>query len=88
MKSKKKDTPNPTPSSTIKEIDNLLKFRYYVDIDGRPQDKEYFEDILNDIEKLVSQVICQTCQGSGVVQDGGIFSQFYKCDCCDEGIKI
>jgi hypothetical protein len=77
----------PTPSSTVKEIDNLLKVRYYVDIDSSPQDKEYFKDILNDIEKLVAKVICQQCQGSGTVQDGGIFSQFYKCDCCDEGFK-
>lgn len=87
MKKTKRKSKIPNLLSVLKEIDNRIKYRYYLEIDTSPQDKSYFEGILDDVEKLIQTVVCQECQGSGSVNDGGTFGQFRKCDCCHNGIK-
>ena len=55
---------------------------------------EYLDKVLNsnqNIENVKSLPVgeekrrknsCQNCNGWGEAQDGGMFSQFYKCDVC------
>lgn len=87
MKKLKHKPEIPTLLSVLKQIDERIKYRYYVEIDTSPQDKSYFEGILDDVEKLIQTVVCQECQGSGIVNDYGTFGGRRKCDCCQNGIK-
>ena len=57
MKVRKKKVKTPTLLSVLKKIDERIKYRYYLEIDASPQDKSYFEGILDDVESLVRKII-------------------------------
>lgn len=45
--------------------------------------KDWVKPKLDIDERIKNGELCHYCRGHGIVQDGGMFSQFYKCDVCD-----